>query len=63
MIVDHTGESKRPGSWCVPLPDVPEDCVNNELEIGKPMGKWNGFNQCWNFVESIRIDCKYRCTK
>jgi hypothetical protein len=27
------------------------------------MGKWNGFNQCWNFVESIKIDCQHRCMK
>lgn len=63
MIVDHTGESQRSDAWCVPLPNVPEDCVNDRLEIGKPRGKWNGFNQCWNFVESIKIDCQHRCMK
>jgi hypothetical protein len=62
IITDHTGRSNKPGVTCTKLPDdIDEDCVNKKLIIGQPQGKWTGFNQCWNFVEKIILECRNRC--
>ena len=53
MIKD---QSKEKGD-CTPLPGVDEKCVNDELQIGKPMGRWYPWAQCNTFVEGIIARC------
>jgi hypothetical protein len=56
---DHSGRGDAIGSECTELPDVDEDCVNRELEIGTPTGRWApGFNDC----QVVAKDIIERCT-
>jgi RHS repeat-associated protein len=58
-IIDHTGESEKPNSTCRELSRVDEECVNNELVIGRPQGAWTpGFNDCWSFVNRVIQKCR-----
>jgi YD repeat-containing protein len=51
-IVDHTGESKKPGATCQIVTDVDADLVNSYLVIGQRRGKWAfDINDCWVFCE------------
>ena len=57
-IVDHTGESDRPGVTCQVVTFVDEDCVNRLLEVGKPRGNWLPIvNDCWAFVNAVISEC------
>ncbi len=59
-ITDHSNppESEQPGASCEEIKCIDEDCVNNELEIGKSLGKWNpGANDCQVTVSWILAKC------
>jgi RHS repeat-associated protein len=56
-VIDHAGESSKPGSKCSLIPLIDEDCVNKELDIGKSLGKWSLGNQCNSFVDNIITKC------
>jgi len=57
-ITDHTGRK----GICKEVPkDVDETCVAQELEIGKKMGKWTTYNNCWSLVDEILKKCSNRC--
>ncbi|MBI2392272.1 MAG: hypothetical protein HYV09_21975 [Deltaproteobacteria bacterium] len=54
-INDHKGE--KPTS-CKPLDKVDVDCVNRELENGKPTGRWAPpFNDCHTVVVDVVKKC------
>ncbi len=58
---DHTGEHKGVLSVCTDVPDVDEDCVDRELEIGKPTGPWvPPLNDCHTVVDAILDECKVK---
>lgn len=58
---DHTGEHEGVLSVCTDVPDVDEDCVDRELEIGKPTGPWvPSLNDCHTTVDRILDKCKVR---
>ncbi|WP_139225819.1 RHS repeat-associated core domain-containing protein, partial [Paracidovorax konjaci] len=41
-----------------PLPNVNETCVNNELQIGKPLGRFAPpFNSCQTFTQDVIDRC------
>jgi hypothetical protein len=53
-IVD---ESKETGATCYDIPKADEDCVNNELAIGKPLGDWGANNNCNTFAGQVIKKC------
>jgi RHS repeat-associated protein len=58
-ITDHTGYSDpnskdwRSGTTCEDVPDADEDKVNELLDIGQPLGRWTGTNQCQSFADDV----------
>lgn len=55
---DHRGQAMRPDADCEPVPNVDEDCVNEELRIGRPMGPWlPTVNDCHTVAEGILRSC------
>ena len=56
---DHRGEFN--GTDCVPICDVDEKCVDQELEIGKSTGKWSLSNNCNTIANDIVKKCKKPC--
>jgi hypothetical protein len=52
-VVDHTGES---GS-CNIVTGVSEACVNAQLQIGRPTGRWSAWNNCNSFVSGVLGSC------
>ncbi len=55
-VRDHSND--RPEK-CLPKYHVVEDCVNEELEIGKYLGQWHMFNNCQTFVSEVLRKCEY----
>ncbi|MFZ0061419.1 MAG: RHS repeat-associated core domain-containing protein [Pyrinomonadaceae bacterium] len=56
-ITPHTGQSKTALS-CVPACNVDQECVEHELEIGKPTGRWALTNNCNTLVTEIVRKCQ-----
>ncbi|HVS83943.1 MAG TPA: RHS repeat-associated core domain-containing protein, partial [Pyrinomonadaceae bacterium] len=56
---DHRGEFNA--TDCVPICDVDEKCVDQELEIGKSTGKWGLSNNCNTIANDIVKKCKKPC--
>lgn len=54
MVTDH---SKETGATCYDIPGADENCVNNELIIGKPLGKWGPNNNCNTFAGQVVKKC------
>lgn len=54
FIVDH---SNQHASFCIEKKDIDEDCVNEELDIGKPLGRFGLLNNCQTFVRGILHKC------
>ncbi len=53
-IVNHAGESSKPGSSCFQTCDVNVDAVNKQLQIGTPEGPFfPGLNDCHLFVSRV----------
>lgn len=38
---------------------IDEDCVNDELELGKYLGHWRIFNQCQSYVADVISKCEF----
>jgi hypothetical protein len=58
-VVDHAGRGNRAGVVCDEIPEdfIDEECVNRELDIGKPQGRWSPLNQCQTFVDEVLETC------
>jgi hypothetical protein len=57
-VVDHTGESKAPNASCTAVPDEDEDCVNEQLRLGTPQGRFiPGINDCSTFASKVLNKC------
>ena len=57
-IVNHQGESIAPGASCSEVSDEDEDCVNKQLQIGKPEGRFSLVtNDCKSFANSVLNAC------
>ena len=54
FVRDHSREVAKK---CIVKKGVDEECVNDELVIGKPLGKWRVLNQCQTFVASVLDRC------
>jgi hypothetical protein len=54
-IVDH---SDQPAKKCTEKTNHDEQCVNNELQIGKPLGRFTPINHCLSFVRKVLKKCE-----
>jgi RHS repeat-associated protein len=54
-ITDHSND--KPTS-CQQMDNVDEQCVNNNLKIGEPLGRFNLFNTCQGFAYSVINSCR-----
>jgi RHS repeat-associated protein len=55
-ITDQTGRAAK--SDCKEVSGVNEACVNQQLMIGKPTGKWSSSNNCNTLVDQVLDKCK-----
>jgi hypothetical protein len=53
QVTDHTGRSKQEGASCEKVKDVDEKKVNEQLKIGRPLGRWSPTNQCQSFTREV----------
>ena len=59
MPVQVTDHSKDTPTYCKPQTNVDEQCVNDKLEIGKPLGRFlPPFNQCQSFAYGTVNKCR-----
>lgn len=58
FVIDHSGQSEAADSSCIMMNNVEEQCVNEQLALGTPLGVWNGFNQCQSFAWSVVNSCR-----
>ena len=56
-VSDHSCEV---GGTCQTMPDVDEDCVNKELEIGRYLGRFGVTNNCQSFAIQTLSKCRKR---
>jgi hypothetical protein len=55
-IRDH---SKDMATSCTPMKNVDEQCVNDQLQIGKPAGRFlPPLNQCQSFAYGVVNACR-----
>lgn len=54
-IVDHT---EQPAQKCSEKINHIEECVNNELRIGTPLGRFTPINHCLSFVRKVLRKCE-----
>jgi hypothetical protein len=57
-VRDHTGEGDRFESTCERVDHVDEDCVDKELELGRPLGLWTPWHQCQTFAAEVLDKCR-----
>lgn len=55
FVIDHSNQTAEK---CKEIKDIDEDCVNEQLDIGKPLGRFNLINNCQTFVSGILKECK-----
>jgi hypothetical protein len=53
QVTDHSGRSKEAGASCTKVSDVDEKKVNEQLKIGRPLGRWTPTNQCQSFTSQV----------
>ncbi|WP_146084118.1 RHS repeat-associated core domain-containing protein [Xanthomonas albilineans] len=61
QVVDHTGESEKPGSHQLPIRGLPvdEDCVNKKIKVGLKTGPFIPFaHDCHMFVNDVLEQCR-----
>lgn len=59
MEVQVTDHSKDTPTSCTPQKDVNEQCVNEKLVIGKPIGRFlPPVNQCQRFANYVVTSCR-----
>lgn len=59
QVVDHTDRSKERGASCETVPNVDEKKVNEQLVLGRSLGRWGGSNQCQSFVSEVLKKARY----
>lgn len=55
VVRDHSNEAS---AGCLEVPNVNENCVNQQLEIGKSTGPWGPDNNCNTFVDEVVGTCR-----
>lgn len=56
-ITSHSGQSQQAGTTCTEIIDADEECVNNQLPIGKRMGRWTPNRNCNTFADDVLDRC------
>ena len=59
-VNDHNGEHAKTDVQCEPLSGFDPACVDDELKLGRPLGRWTPTNQCQAFVQEVLDACKPR---
>lgn len=54
FVIDHSDQVAKA---CKEIKDIDEDCVNAELDLGKPLGRFNLVNNCQTFVSQVLKKC------
>lgn len=52
-VTEHAGRSKEKNVRCESVENVNEKKVNDQLQLGTPLGRWGPTNQCQSFVRSV----------
>jgi hypothetical protein len=56
QIISHANDTP---AQCTPQKNVDEQCVNKQLQIGKPIGRFvPPFNQCQSFAYGVVNTCR-----
>lgn len=55
FVIDHTDQVAE---TCEESVNHIEDCINEELEIGKSLGRFTPINNCQTFVRSVLKKCE-----
>jgi uncharacterized protein RhaS with RHS repeats len=58
QTVSHVGQSTASNAQCRVMNNVNENCVNNFIRPGQPLGHWTPVNQCNNFAWSVISRCR-----
>jgi hypothetical protein len=58
QVTGHTGRSDEEGASCELKSNVNEKKVNEQLQIGRPLGNWGPTNQCHSFAYSVLENAK-----
>jgi len=59
QVTDHAGRSNERGASCKEVPNVDEKKVNDQLKIGRPLGRWTPSNQCQSFARGVLNNARY----
>jgi len=54
FVSDHSCDIPKS---CKPMDNVDEDCVNKELAIGTPLGRFSTWNNCQSFTRDVFAKC------
>jgi uncharacterized protein RhaS with RHS repeats len=61
-VVDHSGQSDDPGTSCVEITWVEEECVDQQIaDLGRSTGGWKPWNNCNTFVDDVFDQCRKKC--
>jgi hypothetical protein len=53
-VSDHSCDKAE---TCTDYPEMDEACVNNELEVGKQIGRFSPLNNCQSYVYDVFQKC------
>jgi uncharacterized protein RhaS with RHS repeats len=59
-LTNHAGASSQPGVECQEITEVDEDCVNRELKVGQPQGRF--FLTPWNQCQAVTTRILKKCS-
>ena len=54
FVSDHSCDIAKS---CKPIDNVDEDCVNKQLAIGTPLGRFSTWNNCQTFAQEVFSKC------
>jgi RHS repeat-associated protein len=57
-VTDHSGRSLQPGASCKKIDNVDENKVNEQLKLGRELGRWGPTNQCQSFAREVLGNAK-----
>ena len=59
-VCDHS-ERDMTGASCELISNVDENLVNDQLQLGRPLGRWSPWNQCQSFVADVLRNARTGC--
>lgn len=59
QVVDHPQRSTENESSCQLVPNVDEEKVNEQLKLGRLLGRWGPTNQCQSFAGEVLKNARY----